>query len=390
MCGYSGEMFGIGKKSKGTVFVGLSGGVDSAVSAALLQDQGYDVVGVYLRTWQPDWIPCTWQDERRDAMRVCAHLQIPFVEHVVSQQYFDLVTKDMIANYQKGHTPNPDVLCNKEIKFGLFYDWAMKHGADFVATGHYARIAHSTYHIAHNNQKKQKSEDSKLCYVLRAACDVSKDQSYFLWTLSSEILEHTLFPVGGLLKSEVRKIAEKKKLPVAYKKDSQGICFLGMVDMKEFLSHYITVEKGDVLNLAGEKIGTHEGVQLYTYGERHGFTITQKSGDEHEPMYVIARDMQANTLTVGTRNEYEQAGKSQSKYVLSSVIMRGECPKTAQAAFRYHGKLYDVVIENYNTKTGMLEIQFKNPNELIAVGQSIVLYDGDICVGGGIVSKIEK
>ena len=204
----------MGKRLGKTVFVGVSGGVDSSVSAALLKDQGYSVVGVFIRTWQPDFIECTWRDERRDAMRVCAHLDIPFLECDAEDAYKNGVADYMIEEYKKGNTPNPDVMCNREVKFGVFWKFAKDHGADYIATGHYA---------VNNNG-------------LRKSPDASKDQSYFLWTLTQDDLIHVLFPVGHLDKKDVRKLAEKYKLPTATKKDSQGVCFLGPLDMKEFLS----------------------------------------------------------------------------------------------------------------------------------------------------------
>ncbi len=356
------------KKKKGSVFVGLSGGVDSAVSAALLKQQGYDVTGVYLRTWQPDWITCTWQDERRDAMRVCSALDIPFIEYNVSDEYKKRVTEDMLENYRNGRTPNPDVLCNKEIKFGLFFDWAMNNSADFVATGHYAQV--TTVNGASQ---------------LVAAKDTSKDQSYFLWTLSPDILSKTIFPVGNLLKTEVRDLAKKFHVPVAQKKDSQGICFLGLVDMKEFLAHYIQVTEGQEVTSAGKTIGTHQGVELYTYGERHGFNAQNEKGSTHEPLYVIGRDQKTNTLTVGTHDEYIQVGQSKKEYTLTDIVLRTVIKdnKIYDAAFRYHGKRYQVRVKQNSTT---LTILFENPEELIAPGQSIVLYDGNTCIGGGIVA----
>lgn len=259
---------------KKKVFVGVSGGVDSSVTAALLQDQGYDVVGVFIRTWQPDWIECTWLHERRDAMRVCAHLNIPFLELDLEQEYKQGVADYMIAEYRAGRTPNPDVMCNREVKFGGFLQWALKQGADYIATGHYARVIH-------------RENES----VLLQGKDLTKDQSYFLWTLTEEQLRHVLFPIGEFQKTQVRELAKKYHLPTAVKKDSQGICFIGEIDMKEFLKHYIDIHPGDVVNEQGEIIGYHQGALFHTLGERHGFTITKK-GTQDAPYYVIAKDIQ--------------------------------------------------------------------------------------------------
>ena len=214
------------KPHKAKVFVGLSGGVDSAVSAAILQKAGYDIIGVYIKVWQPDWISCTWKDERRDAMRVAAYLGIPFVTLDLVKEYKEGVIDYMISEYSLGRTPNPDVMCNREVKFGGFWKWAKAHGADFVATGHYAQ------NIKDVTTKKD-SVKTLGGYSLLAGEDKNKDQSYFLWTLNQKDLEHILFPVGHLEKIDVRKLATKFGLPNALKKDSQGLCFIGKVDIKE-------------------------------------------------------------------------------------------------------------------------------------------------------------
>ena len=214
----------INSNNKKTVFVGVSGGVDSSVAAAKLLDQGYNVVGVFIRTWTPDFIDCTWREERRDAMRVCAHLNIPFLECDAEDAYKKGVADYMINEYRKGNTPNPDVMCNREVKFGVFWNFAKENGADYIATGHYAQ---NNFDIKNNN------------FNLVKGVDPSKDQSYFLWTLTQDDLSHTLFPVGYLPKTEVRVLAKKYNLPTAVKKDSQGVCFLGPLDMKDFLKHYI-------------------------------------------------------------------------------------------------------------------------------------------------------
>src|SRR3989344_860547 len=243
-----------------TVFVGLSGGVDSAVSAALLKEAGHSVVGAFIKIWRPEFIECPWQKERLDAMRVGAHLGIPFREIDLSDEYKKDVIDDMIANYTRGITPNPDVLCNRHIKFGAFKEWAHAGGADLVASGHYARI------VKTGNR-----------FQLHRGKDTHKDQSYFLWRLTEKDLETTLFPVGGFTKPEVRALAEKFGLPVATKKDSQGLCFVGEVTMRDFLARYIDLKQGKVLDEAGAVIGEHDGAALYTLGERHGFRIENAS-----------------------------------------------------------------------------------------------------------------
>jgi tRNA-specific 2-thiouridylase len=336
------------------VFVGVSGGVDSSVSAALLKDQGHEVVGVFIRTWQPNWIECTWRDERRDAMRVCAHLGIPFVELDLEQEYKQGVADYMIREYKAGRTPNPDVMCNKEVKFGGFLNWARKNGG-VIATGHYAQNI--------NNK-------------LVKGVDVSKDQSYFLWTLTNDQLKSAIFPIGHLQKSEVRKLAEKYKLPTATKKDSQGICFIGDIDMKEFLSHYIDEKKGGVLNEQGLVIGFHDGALFYTLGERHGFTITEKT-PEDKPYYIISKDVDKNTITVSQNPKDQEVSHEVS---LTDCVWRdvlGDKKYTAQ--IRYHGELKSCRVQGD-------KVIFDEPDFSLSAGQSVVIYDGEICVGGGILS----
>lgn len=346
-----------------TVFVGVSGGVDSSVSAALLKDQGYNVVGVFIRTWQPDFIECTWRDERRDAMRVCAHLDIPFLECDGEEAYKKGVAEYMIEEYKKGNTPNPDVMCNREVKFGVFWDFAKEHGADFIATGHYAVVA----------------SESKNSFLKRSP-DQSKDQSYFLWTLTQEDLSHTLFPIGHLHKSEVRKLADKYNLPTATKKDSQGVCFLGPLDMKDFLMHYIESKEGNVENTQGEVIGTHDGVLLYTLGERHGFNIL-KNSPEDKPYYIVAKDIVRNTLVVShNKNETKNSKKD---YNLEKVVIRGQLEgKEYTAQIRYHGDFLPCKILASDKSNSL--VAFTEP-VIVSPGQSVVFYDNDICMGGGVV-----
>lgn len=346
------------QKFKGKVFVGVSGGVDSSVSLALLRDQGYDVVGCFIKTWQPDFVTCTWREERRDAMRVCAHLGVPFVMIDAEKEYRDLVGEYFINEYRAGRTPNPDVMCNKEIKFGVFYKKARELGADYIATGHYAR-----------------SDDGRLL----CGTDKAKDQSYFLWTLTPEILRHTIFPVGHLEKKDVRKLAEKYELPTAEKKDSQGVCFLGPIDMKEFLAHYIEKKNGNVLDIDGNVIGHHDGALFFTLGERHGFTITEK-GSEDGRLYVISRDLEANTITVGEKSGKKTLNLSKEIFIEdANWIILPDPAKKFSARIRYQQILQPcTVLED--------KIIFESAQESASSGQSIVVYDGDICIGGGVIA----
>lgn len=348
-------------KSQGKkVFVGMSGGVDSSVSAALLKKAGYDVTGVFIKVWQPDWFKCTWREDRQDAMRVAAQLEIPFITLDLEKEYKREVVDYMIAEYKAGRTPNPDVMCNRYVKFGGFYNWAVKQGADFVATGHYARI-----------------ENGKLMM----GDDQNKDQTYFLWTLTKEQLEHTLFPVGNIEKPEVRKLAKKFKLFTADKKDSQGLCFIGKIDVKEFLSHYISEKRGDVLSADGKIIGYHDGAFFYTIGERHGFTITKKTPHD-EPYYVFAKDIEKNTISVSPKTPEGELPNGRTTLPLREVNwIGGQAPvgKKLMARSRYREALQEVTINNENFVT------FSKPQFTISPGQSLVIYDDKECLGGGII-----
>ncbi len=352
---------GMGKK----VYIGMSGGVDSSVSAALLKKEGYDVTGVFIKVWQPDWINCTWKEDRLDAMRVAAQLGIPFVTLDLEREYKEEVVDYMIREYKLGRTPNPDVMCNRFVKFGGFWSWAMKQGADFVATGHYAQV-----------QKNDKG-----LYELIAGNDSNKDQSYFLWTLTQEQLSKTLFPVGNIEKPEVRELARKFNLPTAEKKDSQGLCFIGKIDVKEFLSHYIDLKKGNVLNEKGEIIGEHDGAFFYTVGERHGFTITKKSPND-KPHYVISKDIDANTITVSCKLVDGSFPNAQTEVSLREINWnQGKIPKgnNLYVRSRYREPLQKIV------KINEKFVNFENPQSTLSPGQSLVVYDGDICLGGGII-----
>jgi tRNA-specific 2-thiouridylase len=346
---------------KKKVFVGLSGGVDSAVSAALLKQAGYDVTGVFIKVWQPDFAPCTWRDERRDAMRVAIALDIPFLFFDFEEEYKKGVADKMLAEYAKGCTPNPDILCNREIKFGAFWKKAKEFGADFIATGHYAR-----------------NENNRLL----EGTDKEKDQSYFLWTLTQDDLSHTLFPIGHLEKKEVRELANKFNLPVSEKKDSQGICFIGEVSMDEFLSHYIKSEAGNVLNTEGEVIGRHKGALYYTIGERHGFEVTTTSPDA-APYYVVSKDMGKNTITVSNIEE-KIAELSPTKFSLSNVNWLHKGRVEAEVRIRYRGKR---IPAKFSMHEGNLAMELLEKEKGISLGQSVVFYSGAECLGGAVLDK---
>jgi len=355
-------------KKKKKVFVGLSGGVDSSVAAALLQRQGFDITGVFIKVWQPDFLPCTWKEERLDAMRVAAHLDIPFITMDLEKEYKQEVVDYMVREYKAGRTPNPDVMCNKYVKFGAFFEKAISIGADYVATGHYARL--------------QKDGDiSKLLMGI----DENKDQSYFLWTLTQQQLQKTLFPIGEYEKPKVRDMAAKFGLPTAEKKDSQGLCFVGKLDMKEFLKEFIPEQNGDVLDEQGEVVGVHDGVYFYTLGQRHGFTITKKNPDD-SPYFVVSKNVDANTLTVSHKSDEGGLPHSKTEVSLSDVNwiskVNPDMDKIYSARVRYRQQLQQCSISIHSF--GRIRVVFKNP-QVINPGQSLVLYNDNECIGGGVI-----
>lgn len=348
------------------IFVGMSGGVDSSVSAALLKEAGHDVTGVFIKVWQPDWTECTWREERRDAMRAAAHLGIPFVTLDLVDEYKKGVIDYMITEYAAGRTPNPDVMCNREVKFGAFWRWAQGRGADMIATGHYA-------------QTLSRSDDS---VALCAGVDANKDQSYFLWTLNQNDLKHILFPVGHLEKPQVRSLAKKFGLPNAEKKDSQGLCFIGKIDIKEFLAHYISAKPGTVLNEAGDVIGIHPGSLFFTLGERRGFTVTHKTPVD-QPYYIVAKDVAANTITVSHQKIHDDATKH---IKLTQTNWSRITPKLGDEVMvrtRYRQSLIKARFIALSTSEAMLDVE--HPLDLSTPGQSLVAYNDNECVGGGII-----
>lgn len=354
------------------VFVGLSGGVDSSVSALLLKKQGYDVTGVFIRGWQPDWIPCTWKIDRISAMRTAAYLEIPFITLNLEGEYKNKVVKYLLNEYKKGNTPNPDMLCNREIKFGDFLKWSVKNGADFVATGHYAKNSNTLFESA----------------------DKEKDQSYFLSQLTQKELSKILFPIGHLQKSEVRKMAFENNLPVATRKDSQGICFVGDLEMAEFLKRELNPKEGKVLDEDGKIIGKHDGAILYTIGQRHGFKIENISSNQKN-YYVIAKDLERNVLIVGNKivntnflNKEKEKSKNASKklkiknFSFTNNLEEIVNAKNLTMRIRYRGEKHQIKFLNFEEKEGNV---FVEPLENIefAHGQFAVLYDGEKCLGGG-------
>ena len=359
------------KKNKETVFVGLSGGVDSSVSAALLLKAGYNVVGVFIKVWQPDFFECTWREDRLDAIRICAKLKIPFKTLNLEKEYKKEVVDYMISEYQAGRTPNPDVMCNRFVKFGGFYDWAIKNGADYVATGHYAQVKIARQGLAHLLEGK----------------DNNKDQSYFLWTLPQEKLKKCLFPIGHLEKPEVRKLADKFGLSTSVKKDSQGLCFIGQVDIKDFLKNFVEVGIGDVKNEQGDVIGHHDGAIYYTIGQRHGFMVTKKQPDD-KPLFIMSKDVKNNILVVSPRDPNTDNLLSVKSIVLKDVNQICSAwhvgdQVLVRVRYRQVAQKAKLGWESDNWK-----VIFGKPQSVVAVGQSAVIYKGNDCLGGGIIDKV--
>lgn len=336
------------------VFVGLSGGVDSSVTAKLLIDAGAHVHGVFIQGWYPPGIECTWKEDRTDAMRVAAHLGIPFTTFDASKEYKASVIDYLISEYKAGRTPNPDIMCNRDVKFGAFYRFAMEHGADYVATGHYAQI--------HSGS-------------LARGVDEDKDQSYFLWAVPKAELANVLFPLGGMKKSDVRKKALEYDLPTARKRDSQGICFLGNISMDTFLSSQLEVTPGRALTLDNVDIGTHQGALLYTLGER-----VSVAGSEPGPWFVLSKDVMKNEIYVS--HEAKISSHRDTTKLSSVQYHEGVSPdEELEAQYRYHGPRLKVRLDQHsNTLTWVTPL-----TEALATGQSAVIYRDDAVVSGGII-----
>lgn len=346
------------------VYVGMSGGVDSSLSAALLQKQGYDVTGVYMKNWTQDLpgMVCPWADDLADAKRVAVQLGIPFKVFDFQKEYKQKVVDYMIAEYQAGRTPNPDIMCNQEVKFRLFLQTALDDGADLIATGHYARV-----------------KDGQLF----VAADQAKDQTYFLYRITEEALKKTLFPLGELTKPEVREQAQKLGLATAAKKDSQGICFVGKVGIKDFLQQYVTAEPGDIIDKkTGQVLGQHEGAIFYTFGQRHGLGIGGGL-----PYYVVSKDMAKNLVYVTTDLNDEALWRR--KLSLTQLHWINSAPKNGHkyaVRLRYRAALIECTLDIHESTAHLV---LSEPERAITPGQSAVIYDSQQVLGGGVVESAE-
>jgi tRNA-uridine 2-sulfurtransferase len=384
------------------VYVGMSGGVDSSLSAALLKADGYDVTGIYMKNWTQDLpgMRCPWADDLADAKRVAVQLDIPFKVFDFQNEYKQKVVDYMIAEYKAGRTPNPDVMCNQEVKFKLFLQTALEDGANMIATGHYARVSHpasappslpeATLRTKTNAPLSPErtrlrggmdGTDAAGANLLTAT-DSAKDQTYFLYRVTEEALNKTLFPLGGLTKPEVRAKAAELGLATAGKKDSQGICFVGKVGIKEFLQQYVTAEPGDIIDKKTDKvIGQHDGAIFYTFGQRHGLGVGGGL-----PYYVVGKDMAKNLIYVTTDLDDDSLWRDRLRLdQLHWINNSPQTGKTYKVRTRYRAPLVGCTVEPQ--AAGELVLRLAEPERAVTPGQSAVLYDGDTVVGGGIVAE---
>ncbi|MGJ9382895.1 tRNA 2-thiouridine(34) synthase MnmA [Salipaludibacillus sp. CF4.18] len=354
------------------IVVGMSGGVDSSVTAHLLKEEGYQVIGIFMKNWDDtdENGICTATEDYDDVIRVCNQLDIPYYAVNFEKEYWDKVFTYFLEEYKAGRTPNPDVMCNKEIKFKAFLDHAMSLGADYVATGHYAQV---------------KRTDEGKVELLRGQ-DRNKDQTYFLNALSQEQLQHVMFPIGEIEKPRVREIAHEAELATASKKDSTGICFIGERNFKEFLSQYLPAQPGDMKTMDGEVKGQHDGLMYYTLGQRQGLGI----GGAGEPWFVVGKDLETNTLLVG-QGYHHDALYSNGLIADGLNWVSGEVPEEiirCTAKFRYRQEDHGVEVIPLNN--GRVKVLFDEAERAVTPGQSVVFYQGEVCLGGGTIDEILK
>ena len=353
------------------VIVGLSGGVDSSAALLLLKQQNYDVTAVFMKNWEEDDNDdfCSAEDDIKDAEAVCKRLDIPFKKINFSAEYWDQVFTHFLKEYQAGRTPNPDVLCNKEIKFKAFLNYAKQLGGEFIATGHYAR---------------KRVLDNGECQLLKGL-DPDKDQSYFLYMLDQAQLKLSLFPIGEFTKPAVREIAEKNALITHNKKDSTGICFIGERKFKTFLNRYLPAQPGEIHDQKGKAIGKHDGLMYYTIGQRQGLGIGGIKNADQQPWFVANKDIQNNRLIVVQGQDHPMLFKTKLSAVNLHWI-RGKAPGNrlychAKIRYRQSDQSCEVVIDKSSAT-----VSFSSPQRAITPGQSIVFYDNEVCLGGGIIA----
>lgn len=388
------------------VFLGMSGGVDSSISAILLKEQGYDVTGIYMKNWSEDLpgMKCPWAEDLADAKRVAVQLDLDFEVWDFQAEYKQKVVDYMLAEFQQGRTPNPDIMCNEEIKFKLFYERAMAHGADYIATGHYARVGclEERYSLASHQEtirsatsegeaasarndgpEERRVSDGKLAdTALLRAKDENKDQTYFLYRMSDVATAHTLFPVGDMTKPEVKAFAAARGLDVATKKESMGVCFVGEVGMKDFLRTYLDAHPGEIrIAETNELVGYHDGAIFYTIGQRHGLYLGGGL-----PYYVVKKDLAQNIVYVS--RDLNHPALWTDTLSLENLHLRNNLTlddlvkiPDLKVRLRHRAPLLDVVLD------GDSQLHFTSPIKRPAAGQSAVLYTGEVCLGGGIIAK---
>lgn len=362
--------------SKTRVIVGMSGGVDSSVAAYLLIEQGYEVEGLFMKNWEEDdgTEYCTALTDLADAQQVADTLGIKLHTANFAAEYWDRVFEHFIAEYSAGRTPNPDILCNKEVKFRAFLDYAITLGADFIATGHYAQ------------RGAPESVGDSQCAPLLKGKDNNKDQSYFLHAVNGRQIARTLFPLGDMEKPAVRDIAEKQGFTNHDKKDSTGICFIGERRFKDFLEQYIPAKPGDIVTEAGDCIGQHQGLMFYTIGQRQGLGIGGLADHDESPWYVLSKDLDTNQLLVGQGTHHPKLyTDTLSTEAIHWVTEAPVLPLRCKAKTRYRQPDQDCVVKTGNH--GGVDVMFDQPQRAVTPGQSVVFYLGDECLGGGVIEQ---
>ncbi|SHE71573.1 tRNA (5-methylaminomethyl-2-thiouridylate)-methyltransferase [Seinonella peptonophila] len=355
------------------VVVGMSGGVDSSVTAWLLKEQGYDVIGLFMKNWDDtdEFGNCTATDDYEDVRQVCDQIGIPYYAVNFEKEYYQKVFSYFLDEYKKGRTPNPDVMCNREIKFGEFQQKALQLGADYIATGHYARIK------KHNREVQ-----------LLRGLDPKKDQTYFLYAVANEQFSRVLFPLGEMTKQKVREIAAQVGLATAKKKDSTGICFIGEKNFRQFLSQYLPAQPGEIYTLEGELKGEHQGLMYYTLGQRQGLGIG--GSGTGEPWFVIKKDVSTNRLYIGQGHDHPALFSSRIYASGLNWLGTNQAPLqpfTCTARVRY--RQADQPATVYPQKDGQFIVEFQEPQRAVTPGQSVVLYNEESCLGGGIIEQVD-
>lgn len=352
---------------KQRVVCGMSGGVDSAVAAHVLKQEGYEVLGVFMKNWQDDGQGCNAAEDYEDVKSVCNAIDIPYYTVNFEKEYYDRVFKYFLSEYKRGRTPNPDVLCNAEIKFAAFLDYAKMMGAEHLATGHYARLG---------------GIDEKRLFK---AADLSKDQTYFLCMLNQTQLENAMFPIGGMMKTEVRAVAENLGLSVADKKDSTGICFIGERKFRDFLSGFLPAQPGNIKTPDGKVVGRHNGVIYYTLGQRRGLDIGGRADGTGERWFVIDKDVKKNVLIVEQGETDALFSKALLATGMNYITRRPHGSFECCAKFRYRQPDQNVRVTK---KHGGEFIEFEERQRAVTPGQYVVLYQDDECLGGGVIEQV--